>query len=381
VDSGTAERIRALLRQELDWEYLLRTAHAHGVRPLLYRSLKTTCLEETPPAVMAQLHASFHANAAWNMLLASELIRLLRLLDSHGIRAVPYKGPALAAAVYGQLALRQIGDLDLIVRLNDVERAGGLLRAQGYRPETEKDGTGEGGVPGSRHVDAFRSANGQVLVELHWRIAPRHFAAPREPERWWERLQPLCLAGTTVESLMTEDLLLCLCVHGSKHGWERLLWIADIAELVRSQPGLDWSAVLEQARRSGCRRMLLLGLGLAHELLDAPLPDPVRDPVLRSRAVRSVVRRVRQRLFGAGDVSVAMVDGFMVRLGALERLPDGMRFALRILKHRFTPNSADRELLPLPAALTPLYYLLRPFRLAGLYARGRWKQSRRAGGS
>jgi hypothetical protein len=115
-----------------------------------------------------------------------------------------------------------------------------------------------------------------VIVELHWRVTPRHFEIPVDLERCWERLQPVTLASESVSSLAPEDMLLLLCAHGAMHSWEQLLWIADIAELVRTQPALEWGQVLEQSHRAGRGRMLMLGLYLADTLLDAPLPHSVR---------------------------------------------------------------------------------------------------------
>ena len=64
--------------------------------------------------------------------LTAELLRILRLLDAHAIRAVPLKGPALAQSLYGDLALREFCDLDVLVQETDLRKARGLLEAQGY---------------------------------------------------------------------------------------------------------------------------------------------------------------------------------------------------------------------------------------------------------
>lgn len=69
--------------------------------------------------------------------------------------------------------------------------------------------------------------------------------------------------------------MILLCVHGSKHAWEQLKWVCDVAELVRRRPTLDWSRVLFQAGEWGCRRMVLLGLAMAHSLFDTVLPSVV----------------------------------------------------------------------------------------------------------
>jgi hypothetical protein len=125
-----------LLRHDLDWTSLIRLALRHRVLPLVYRGLQTFSADLIPPAIHAQLHHHYHANAQRNLLLAGTLLKLLRVLETHRIPAIPYKGPVLALAAYGNLALRQFGDLDLpdlLVRKQDAERATDLLLTQGYR--------------------------------------------------------------------------------------------------------------------------------------------------------------------------------------------------------------------------------------------------------
>src|SRR5215475_4413533 len=103
IASERALRIQDLLEQDLDWSYLVHTASRHGVMPLLYHSLRTVCPDAVPQAVFAQLRVHFLVNADHNQLLTQELLMILHVLESHGIPAIPYKGPTLAVAVYGSI--------------------------------------------------------------------------------------------------------------------------------------------------------------------------------------------------------------------------------------------------------------------------------------
>src|SRR5262245_10666576 len=114
IDAAKAERIKGLLSEEINWDFLIHIASQHGVMPLLYFTLKNTCLEAVPKAVLDQLRNYFYTNAAHNVFLTTELLKLLTLFEAHGIPAIPFKGPVLAASVYGNLSLRQFGDLDIL---------------------------------------------------------------------------------------------------------------------------------------------------------------------------------------------------------------------------------------------------------------------------
>ena len=79
LDAERVEQIRTLLRGDIDWQYLIRMAHAQGMMPLLHRSLHTGCPEAVPKVISAQLQRHFHTNAFHNRFLTRELLKILKL--------------------------------------------------------------------------------------------------------------------------------------------------------------------------------------------------------------------------------------------------------------------------------------------------------------
>src|SRR5215207_3982314 len=299
TNSETAARIETLVQESINWNYLLETAQEHGVMPLLYWNLNTTCPESVPRATLDQLRTYFRKNSQRNVFMAGKLLRLLSLFETHGISAVPFKGPALAATVYGNLALRrQSVDLDILVRKQDVLKAKDLLLAQGYWPEEKWTRQQEAVLLQRSHEYTFVHDDDKVKVEVHWRITSKYFSFPLDSERLWERLRPSSLAGEEVMVFSPEDLLLILCVHGTVHLWQELELICGVAELIGANRELDWQQIMEEAKELGGERMLLLGLFLASDLLGAPLPDEVLQRVRTDRSVKALAAQVRERLFG-----------------------------------------------------------------------------------
>jgi Uncharacterised nucleotidyltransferase len=359
-------RIEALLREGMDWEYLLKTAHVHGMAPLLYWHLDAAHPRLIPESVFDHLHDHFRANSLHNLFLTGELLRLLDTFGAHGIPAVPYKGPALAAYIYGNLALRQFIDLDVMVHRHDVPKAKELLASLGYQPQHRLTRAQEAALLGSRGQYVFMRDDGKGAVELHWEIT-EHFSFPLDSERLWRRLEKVPLGGEVVPTLSPEDTLLVLCAHGSKHVWERLAWICDVAELTRACQDMRWEQVLAQASALSGERMLLLGLFLAKDLLGAALPDRVLQRVHADPTVKALAGRIYERLFREANG----LDGLFERayfhplhLKMQERLPDKIRYCARAAT---TQTVEDWELLSLPSFLFPAYYVLRPIRLAGKY--------------
>jgi hypothetical protein len=372
VDSDVARRIDELVRGEIDWDFTLRTSIAHGVMPLLYRTLSSRFSDSVPEEVLSQLRDYFRLHAQHNLLVTGELIRLIRLLESHGISVLPYKGPVLSASAYGDISLRVFSDLDILVRKQDIPAAKELLTLQGYRLSNQFT---EHGAAAHLESDdqkdfAFVSKDGQVKVELHWQVASL-VLFPLDAESLWERAEQMPLGGYRVRNLPVEDLLLVLCVHGAKHFFARLEWVCDVAELIRANPSLNWQQVVAQAGKLGTRRAFYSALLLVNEMLDAHLPEDILKDIYSDKEARRLAADMRLSLFQEPDKWSEVFDRGGHRIVLRDRLKDRMRvrlyFYARYLRIVLTPNAQDKETMSLPGSLSFLYYLIRPVRLAKSY--------------
>jgi hypothetical protein len=345
IEPKTAARIRTLLQEDIDWTYLIQTAFQQRVMPLLYQSLSTTCPEAVPEAILSQLRNHSHSNAFRNLSLTKELLLLLNLFESNGIKAIPFKGPILAAWVYRNLALRQFGDLDILVSRRDYLKTKNLLISQGYYE-----------LPLNLNWEAqMVHEKSGVNVDLHWGITPIERPFKFNFERLWSRLEPVSLAGTTVKSLSSEDLLLILCVQIARNCWEQneqLSQICDISELLRVHPAMDWEHVIKEASKLGGKRMLFFGLLLASSLLGTALPKEISPRLQADPVVKTLVRQVCSRLLGAEYEVRNELEEKRFYLQVRERLQDKLPYFLgRWLYFRIVPNSQDWAFLSLPDSL------------------------------
>jgi hypothetical protein len=352
-------RLRQLARGDVDWHALLTLALRHGAMPVLYLQLSEICPDVVPADFMAHLKDHYLLNAARNLRLAHELCRIHDLLLQNGVRAVPYKGPILACAVYGELSHRQFGDLDLLVRPSEMNRVAELLMAEGYERQWQLTPRQERAYLASDCERLF-SRDGQIFIDVHWTAVRNYFPLKLALDRYRARLQPVPVESCSMQSFAPRDHLIILCVHAGKDFWSRLVWVCDIAELLRANPSLDWEAVIKESVETKTYRMLLLGLALAQHLLGASLPAQILRIIERDEAVRSLTLKIKSRLLTEGtraDDSLAEF-GFYFRLmqGSLTKLNLTMRYWL-------TTNPADWEYLKLPDKLFFLYPLLRGWRL------------------
>ncbi len=267
-------RIRQRVQGPLDWEFVLDLARYHGVGPLLYRNLSTLCSDLVPAESLTQLRQRTQAGALLNRLLVQELVVLCDAFAANGVPVIPIKGATLASSVYGDLTLRDFSDMDLLVPKGSIAEAHAILLERGYERKDPSSDPGERDhEDGPYHV--FIKKRTLFRVDLQWVMAGEHFAFQLDRPEFWQRRTAVPLANKTVQGLTPEDLLIVLCVHGSKHAWDSLKWVCDVAELLRAQDQLDWDRIFSSASRWRCRRLLSMGLSLAHLVLDAPLPKTV----------------------------------------------------------------------------------------------------------
>jgi Uncharacterised nucleotidyltransferase len=355
-----SQNLRSCLDGPLDWQRVLRLAESHSVTPLAYQTLRQVP-DSVPPAILDELRRRYENNARRNLRFAAELIRILDCLESHRIDAIPYKGPVLAEAIYGDLALREFSDLDILVRAEHVLRAKEALKTLGFAPNLQLSPDEERAYLRTGYEYSFDGPAGRNLLEIQWGVVPRFYAVDFTIERFFERASLAEFSGRKVKTLSSEDLLLSLCVHAAKHAWIRLCWLRDIAA-VMELPQMKWGLVAERAAALGVERIAGVSLTLAQRWLGANLPDPLGEKWSGNRTVIALCERIAQHLPEADEYSTESGKYFELMLRLRERNADKARFAWRLA---FTPSVGEWSLVRLPATLFPLYRVIRMGRLAG----------------
>jgi hypothetical protein len=306
---------------------------------------------------MEELRQEFYRNAGRNLFLAKELVSILQSFESRGIAAIPYKGPVLAASVYGSLAFRQFGDLDILVREREYGAAQRLLLDGGFCLAKAYD-----------HEATFADSTGRVAVDLHRAMTDREISCPLSFQYLWQHVEPVKLGRSQVLSLSRDDTLLMLALQITKDTggpYLQLAKICDVAELVRRKPGVDLTGILCDAKTLGCERMVLYTLRLANTLLGTVLPGGVLRALKVHRLIEPLVGQACRELFehGTQPLDARNVNRFRRRMR--ERMRDKLQPYSRRLTGVLAPCELDRRLIHLPRPFSFLYYFVRPLRLAG----------------
>ncbi len=369
LSAQAAERVGALLRDDVNWVLFVGSALSHDVLPLVSPRLLRMPAGAVPDGILDHLQRYMDQHVRRADRLVDELLRLFALLKASSISALTFKGPALAAALYGGVSDRAFSDIDFLIHRRDAVRAQAVVLQAGYHLyETPLD---ERGFPSERgkYEYMFIREDGQVMAELHWRLTPPYLRASLDLDHLGGRQQHVTLNGASVPTLAPEDTLLVLCVHGDKHQWGLLKWVCDVAELVTATPTLDWSRVEADARLLGCWRMVGLGLRLASDLLNAPLPDHLSERIRADARLSRLVAQV-QRELERGEEPGLTGRGFVHPyhpFHLVERMSDWWWNARRGVRQLLAPNANDTRLVRLPGPLRLGYYPLRYARLLAVH--------------
>ncbi len=354
-----AERIREILACQLDWERLIQLAEHHGVVPQVFRRL-SAATDVAPSSPLETIRQHYVANARQTLWLTRELLRILEHLESHGIAALPYKGPVLAEILYGNVALRQFSDLDVLIRAADMPKIKAALVELGYEPGVELMQREERAYLASGYEYTFDSAHGRNLLEMQWQILPRFYSVDFDVDGFFDRAVLVSVGGQPIHTLCAEDLILVLCVHAAKHVWVQLSWLCDIAELARSRQ-CDWDAVQKYASRLGIERVVAVTFLLAYKLLGTPLPAIVQNRLQADHTIEALVDQILLIIAESAEYNTESIPYFRLMMDLRERRWDRVRFLWRLV---LTPSVAEWSAIRLPGPLLPLYRVVRAGRLA-----------------
>ena len=354
-----------------DWDGLIRGAIRYNVAPLLYHRLKGCSAGEVIPAdVVRKLRESYLNNALKNVHLYQDLSKVIRAFQSKGIPVIVLKGAHLAKVVYGNIALRRMCDLDLLVKKEDLPRAVNTLMEMNYYspyvPFKIKDACDK-----SQHLPPFINERA-VPIEIHWHIVRPDipFFLTIDIDGLWKRAQPAIIDDVQVLVLSPEDLILHLCTHIIRHIVEfiGLRSFCDLSEIIRHyQDEIDWEQLQIRSKEWRMDRTLYPILSLLKELLGESVPEDMLG-VLKSNSVDAdLVAELRECIILEIDSSSSSGIMFAQILRA-KRLKDKAACFLEILKKFFPSRQCIAQIYHIPSASARVYFYY-PVRLKDLIFR------------
>ncbi len=363
------EELEKVLNDGIDWLEFSRLILYHRINPVIYPQLQRQLADIVPPAIKKILTRDFNHNRLFALNTTAELVRINRLIDAEEIPVFNLKGPLLALQLYGDVANRHCGDIDLLARPNDIAPLHNIVTQQGY---VIQDALPAKTFSTPKYLKAYMAAqyhtgyihpHSGIRLEIHFSLFKnrRYFPIlPAEdfdnPSRW----QSFELGGTPIRSLTPVDEILYYLAHGANHKWFRLKWLVDIA-LCCKAGATPWDAVVQRARQLQLKRPVSQGLMLACLLLGAPLPQAFSGLKVKPSIHKTLT------LDGLGEILRTEAETKrkhrfpeLRKKAYLMRLKPSLGYKLGHLRMLLYAD-VNRQVLALPEPLFFLYYFLNPF--------------------
>jgi len=297
-------------------------------------------------------------------------LKLYRAFKDENIPVSILKGSVLAQMAYGDLSLRHAGDIDVLITRADFNPAKTTLEALGYQMTPSLTPAHLASHVRSHCEIQFVRDDWFTVVDLHWALAPKNFVFKLETDEVMSRLQRVTVAGTEIETLATEDLILYQAMQGAKHLWRALEWITSLAELIRNADSIAWDAVVERAEKAHATRMLNLALRLVEKVSGLGIVPPALDAMIKDDSMETMADEVLSQIFDVDRPAVS-TETNLYNLKIMDHKRDALVSALRAV---FVPTLTDWDSLTLPASLHSLYYAYRPLRLSKVYTTSLWRK-------
>ena len=319
---------------DLNWNVLLELGEEHGMLGVLAARLQQAVPTGVPQPARERLQARMRAQHLFTLSMTAELFRILQDFSSCGIASILVKGPLVSLLAYGDPSIRSYVDLDLLVRHKDIFGASRRMIELGFEPDVPLNIIEAGKIPGEY---LFKRPGASQIVELHTERTFRYYPRPMPLETLFARQRRVPLDGREIPALSLEDEFVLNAIHGAKHFWERLMWVADIAAIIARHPEIDWAQLRQSAADVGAARMLLVALQLVETLLKVPVPAPLAEEVIADKTAMVLCRQVERWLPTAGYNPPGLSERAIFRM----RMRGGIAGAAYLLRLSLSPTEED----------------------------------------
>lgn len=355
IDSN--DRIIKECLEGIDWDLFLQQAIHHRLYPLLYPKIIKMENSWLPLNIIESLSRHYKRNTFQMLHLCGEMEYLSKLLMENSIRPLFLKGPVLATDLYGEISMRTCGDLDILIPIDDVERANEVLSEIGYKKEEYIPTLLNDWKWRQHHFTYYHPMKG-TKIEVHWRLNP---VLSKEPtfNDLWRRKRKSSITTNPTYFMGKEDLFFFLVSHGSRHGWSRLRWLVDIHQIVKKD--LNWDELTKLLKRYQSLHIAGQSLTLSSQLLNTSLTKDMQQLIRGSRtnkiAQDAIFFLERMVNLHTDPVPEDIANFHTKHLLSLMSFRQKVVYYLSMLH----PYYIDAETMPLPKKLHFLYFPLRPF--------------------
>ena len=205
-----------------------------------------------------------------NLLLLNKGLEIIREFKDKHVDYLILKGFYFAFSVYPDAGLRPMGDIDFLVKKEDLRRIEEILNRLEYVEISAQAQRVYG-------CDSTFSNKHGISIDIHWDLCQyeRFKGIINITTDFWIRAREVNFNETTITTLSAEDHVLYVLLHyGLVHLFRLTNGAYDLGYLIDGST-LDWEKIIDNASHYGIKTTLYYGLLKASGITRLRLPDYV----------------------------------------------------------------------------------------------------------
>lgn len=325
--------------KNINWPVLIQYAKFHRVRSLVHQGIMHwSQKDDVPEDILGQLKNVHRQRSYTNLDHAKEMIQLIRLLTEKGVEVIPYKGVILGQEAYGNIGLRDMSDIDLLMNLSDFGVIRDVLLNRDYLPSKHVPEEFEANFFQQNfeyNFDLYEGEQRKYHVEPHWKIGFKRWQTDLDLGDIIPLTQKRSFFGTPVNMLTPEGLLITTCLHhGGEDRWNSLKYLCDVAAILfKFEKEIDWTLLLDECKKFKVTNIVLLGIGAARNTFEVPIPKSIKL-LISSRKLKYHIKKVDDQL--KSDSRSANVITYFKDIGFHFSLRKSFSTKFKVLYYHFT---------------------------------------------
>ena len=271
-------QLNDFIPQIQNWDSAVTNIIARQTAPLFFKKLPLLSNRDLIPVEATnKLQQAYYKSLSRGMVLYNAFEKVAEAFCAADIRVVVLKGIYLSEWLYGDIALRQFSDMDLLVSKDDAMQCMSILTELGFKPSDSA--VTEFISSKSEIVHYVPMVHNNVSVEIHIKLHRESTHYNIKTEALLNNAEKFLLRNKPVYALELHDLLIHLCVHLDKHfrgGHVQFTSFNDIVNLLEKYKiEIDWTLLGQQCSYHECEQTVFKFLVLIHKFYNAALPNDI----------------------------------------------------------------------------------------------------------
>ena len=272
------QRMDELIASVTNWKSFTDMSIQNGVGPLIHKNFSLVKnLNLIPKETVSRFKSNYYRSLSRNMVLYEHFRNVVELFSNERISVIALKGIFLAEKIYKDIGLRQMSDIDLLVKEKDIEKCRKLLIDKGYKSFIVSKSELINELVPSKHLPPL-VLNG-VSIELHTKLHHDNLEFSINIEDYWNRSQQVMVSNKNVLALSIEDLIQYLCIHLHEHfnkANPQMTSFVDITEIIKKYYSkINWEYLLESSNTCNCSSIVFKYLLLSEKYFEVRIPENI----------------------------------------------------------------------------------------------------------